>query len=171
MELCNAGELWTIIQGSRRTRLDPKVAKFWAAQVALAFEYLHNLDVIFRDLKPENLLVDNRCVRSKVISDHFVILASPSVSCVKCFTNTFDFFQRLWHLCCTEDIWSWRILVSQSVCLIALSRCVAHPSTWRPRLFKVVGKWGLSNNSTAVFGTNHACRPLQTDRHTMRWFL
>eukprot|EP00036_Acanthoecidae_sp_10tr_P011626 CAMPEP_0182915928 /NCGR_PEP_ID=MMETSP0105_2-20130417/630_1 /TAXON_ID=81532 ORGANISM="Acanthoeca-like sp., Strain 10tr" /NCGR_SAMPLE_ID=MMETSP0105_2 /ASSEMBLY_ACC=CAM_ASM_000205 /LENGTH=414 /DNA_ID=CAMNT_0025052833 /DNA_START=64 /DNA_END=1308 /DNA_ORIENTATION=- len=60
MELCNAGELWSIIQGSKRTRLDPKVAKFWAAQVALAFEYLHNLDVIFRDLKPENLLVDHR---------------------------------------------------------------------------------------------------------------
>eukprot|EP00035_Acanthoeca_spectabilis_P035673 m.35802 g.35802 ORF g.35802 m.35802 type:complete len:409 (+) comp7483_c0_seq1:85-1311(+) len=60
MELCNAGELWSIIQGSRRTRLDPKVAKFWAAQVAMAFEYLHNVDVIFRDLKPENLLVDYR---------------------------------------------------------------------------------------------------------------
>ena len=44
------------------TRLDPKVAKFWAVQVALAFEYLHNVDVIFRDLKPENLLVDYRSV-------------------------------------------------------------------------------------------------------------
>lgn len=41
--------------------MDPKVAKFWAAQVAMAFEYLHNVDVIFRDLKPENLLVDYRC--------------------------------------------------------------------------------------------------------------
>eukprot|EP00038_Savillea_parva_P009290 m.182509 g.182509 ORF g.182509 m.182509 type:complete len:409 (+) comp15552_c0_seq1:39-1265(+) len=60
MELCNAGELWSIIQGSRRTRLEPKVAKFWAAQVAMAFEYLHNVDVIFRDLKPENLLVDHK---------------------------------------------------------------------------------------------------------------
>lgn len=60
-ELCNAGELWSIIQGSRRTRLEPKVSKFWAAQVAMAFEYLHNVDVIFRDLKPENLLVDHRC--------------------------------------------------------------------------------------------------------------
>jgi protein kinase A len=27
----------------------------------MAFEYLHNVDVIFRDLKPENLLVDHRC--------------------------------------------------------------------------------------------------------------
>ena len=45
------------------TRLDPKVAKFWAVQVALAFEYLHNVDVVFRDLKPENLLVDYRSSR------------------------------------------------------------------------------------------------------------
>jgi protein kinase A len=57
MELCNAGELWSIIQGSSKTRLNPKVATFWAAQCAMAFEYMHNLDVMFRDLKPENLLV------------------------------------------------------------------------------------------------------------------
>lgn len=57
MELCNAGELWSIIQGSPKTRLQPKVAQFWAAQVAMAFEYMHNLDIMFRDLKPENLLV------------------------------------------------------------------------------------------------------------------
>lgn len=57
MELCNAGELWSIIQGSKKTRLEPAVARFWAAQVASAFEYMHNLDVMFRDLKPENLLV------------------------------------------------------------------------------------------------------------------
>lgn len=60
LELCNAGELWSIIQNSKKTRLEPKVAKFWAAQVALSFEYLHNLDIIFRDLKPENLLVDHK---------------------------------------------------------------------------------------------------------------
>uniref|UniRef100_A0A7S2FJL0 cAMP-dependent protein kinase n=1 Tax=Florenciella parvula TaxID=236787 RepID=A0A7S2FJL0_9STRA len=56
LEYVVGGEFFTHLRNAQR--LDNNNAKFYAAQVSLIFEYLHSQDFIYRDLKPENLLLD-----------------------------------------------------------------------------------------------------------------
>ncbi|CAG8448622.1 664_t:CDS:2 [Acaulospora morrowiae] len=56
MDYVVGGELFSILR--KNQRFPDHVAKFYAAEVILAFEYLHSKDIIYRDLKPENLLLD-----------------------------------------------------------------------------------------------------------------
>ncbi|CZT01212.1 probable cAMP-dependent protein kinase [Rhynchosporium agropyri] len=56
MDFVEGGELFSLLRKSQR--FPNPVAKFYAAEVTLALEYLHGKDIIYRDLKPENLLLD-----------------------------------------------------------------------------------------------------------------
>jgi CRP-like cAMP-binding protein len=56
LEPCLGGELFTLLRV--RTTFDDRSARFFAASVLLALEEMHRQGVVYRDLKPENLLLD-----------------------------------------------------------------------------------------------------------------
>ena len=56
LEFINGGELFTYLRSVIKFPIDQSV--FYAGQVVLIFEYLHSKNIIYRDLKPENLLID-----------------------------------------------------------------------------------------------------------------
>ncbi|KAH9627476.1 hypothetical protein KSS87_006167 [Heliosperma pusillum] len=57
MEYCPGGDLHTLRQRQPGKHFSEYAARFYAAEVLLSLEYLHMLGVIYRDLKPENVLV------------------------------------------------------------------------------------------------------------------
>lgn len=56
LEYCPNGDLSSLVKAKRK--LDEHTAKFYLAEIILALEYLHNLNIIYRDLKPANILID-----------------------------------------------------------------------------------------------------------------
>jgi len=50
------GELFTVLRA--RETFNETTSRFYAASVVSAFEYMHSKNIVYRDLKPENLLLD-----------------------------------------------------------------------------------------------------------------
>ncbi|CAN0904179.1 Protein kinase PVPK-1 [Linum grandiflorum] len=57
MEFCPGGDLHSLRQRQPGKFFPEHAARFYVAEVLLAMEYLHMLGIIYRDLKPENVLV------------------------------------------------------------------------------------------------------------------
>jgi len=59
LTLYQGGELQTIIHTDKRDGVPEWAAKFYAANMLEGLSYMHNRHVIYRDLKPENVLLDS----------------------------------------------------------------------------------------------------------------
>lgn len=58
LDYCAGGELFFHL--SKVGKFSELRAAFYAAEIVLALEYIHELDIVYRDLKPENVLLDAR---------------------------------------------------------------------------------------------------------------
>ncbi|XP_042496590.1 serine/threonine-protein kinase D6PK-like [Macadamia integrifolia] len=77
MEFCSGGDLHTLRQRQPGKHFSEQAARFYASEVLLALEYLHMLGVVYRDLKPENVLVRE---------DGHIMLSDFDLS-LKCFVS------------------------------------------------------------------------------------
>ena len=57
LELALGGELFSVLR--ERIKFDEPTSRFYGACVASAFAYMHDKQIVYRDLKPENLLFDD----------------------------------------------------------------------------------------------------------------
>ena len=59
LDLKLGGDLKKHLQ--RKKHFDTPTVKFWAAEILLGLEYIHSRNIIFRDLKLQNVLLSKDC--------------------------------------------------------------------------------------------------------------
>lgn len=57
LEACTGGDIFTILR--KRRNFNEKATRFYAACIIAAFDHMHGRKIIYRDLKPENLVMDH----------------------------------------------------------------------------------------------------------------
>ncbi|CAM9816494.1 unnamed protein product [Chrysoparadoxa australica] len=94
MEYVQGGELFSHLRSA--VRFPDHQGKQYTAEVVLAFSYLHNLNIVYRDLKPENLLI-SRDGRIKITDFGFAKVVED----------------RTWTLCGTPEYLAPEIIQSK----------------------------------------------------------
>ena len=61
MEYGYGGELYTLIHSNKKYgKLNEGAVLFYTAEIACALNYLHELKIAYRDLKPDNIVIDEQ---------------------------------------------------------------------------------------------------------------
>mmetsp|Transcript_28208 Transcript_28208/g.28494 ORF Transcript_28208/g.28494 Transcript_28208/m.28494 type:complete len:812 (+) Transcript_28208:132-2567(+) len=60
LEVVQGGELFSVIHTSRSDGIPDEHVKFYGSCIIQAVAYLHSKDIAYRDMKPENCLIDNK---------------------------------------------------------------------------------------------------------------
>jgi protein-serine/threonine kinase len=82
MEYCSGGEFFRALQTRPNKCVDEDAARFYAAEVTAALEYLHLMGFIYRDLKPESEWKDlGTSARIKLTGGKTSSSTSPDISC------------------------------------------------------------------------------------------
>nr|AML77332.1 putative LOV domain-containing protein [Buxbaumia aphylla] len=79
-DFCPGGELFLLLESQPRKVFTEEVAQFFAAEIVIALEYLHCVGVVYRDLKPENVLLrEDGHVQLTDFDLSFLTVATPQL--------------------------------------------------------------------------------------------
>lgn len=104
VEYIETGDMMKVLNKFKQMPKD--MAAFYAAQIVVCFEYLHEKDLLFRDLKPENVLV---------APDGYIKLADFG------FVRTLKSNERTYTFCGTPEYIAPEIITNQGY---------SHPVDW-----------------------------------------
>ncbi|KAF6142802.1 hypothetical protein GIB67_002666 [Kingdonia uniflora] len=57
IDYCPGGDLRTLMKRQTEKMFSYDKIRFYAAEIVLALEYLHGLNIVYRDLKPDNIMI------------------------------------------------------------------------------------------------------------------
>ncbi|KAL8243337.1 hypothetical protein R6Q59_009595 [Mikania micrantha] len=138
MEFCPGGDLHTLRQRQPGKRFCEQAVKFYVAEILLAMEYLHMLGIIYRDLKPENVLVRED---GHIMLSDFDLSLRCSVSPTLVKSTSFD----------TDPLRKSSAYFVQPACMEPVSciqpSCVVPTSCFSPKLFMSRSKKESKSNS------------------------
>jgi len=60
MQVVQGGELFDVVHTNYRNGIREEYAKFYAAGILEGLAYMHKCQIVYRDLKPENVLIDRK---------------------------------------------------------------------------------------------------------------
>ncbi|XP_073128877.1 serine/threonine-protein kinase D6PKL1-like [Henckelia pumila] len=121
MEYCPGGDLHTLRQRQPGKHFSEYATRFYAAEVLLALEYLHMLGVVYRDLKPENVLVRDD---GHIMLSDFDLSLQCAVSPTLIRTSGFD----------SDPLKRGGSFCVQPSCIEPASVCI-QPACFLPRIF------------------------------------